>query len=59
MTKYAILNRNGIVERLKEVSEALSNPPQNWVEVPSDTTVDSIIAKYYSNGEFVSAVYEY
>lgn len=54
MTKYAILNRNGMVERIKEVSEALANPPPNWIEVSNNIVNTDIIGKYYHNGEFVS-----
>lgn len=48
MTKYAVFNSNGTVERILEVSEALANPPPNFVQVPSTvTSVEDVTTDYY------------
>jgi hypothetical protein len=52
MLRYAILNNFGMVERIKEVSQALANPPPSWILI-ADSCTNDIIGKYYVNGEFV------
>ena len=43
--KYAILNNLGMVERMTKVTEALANPPPNWIAV--NESVGNVVGMYY------------